>query len=312
MTHYFVGIDIAKYEHVASIYDSSTGEYTLDSLHFTNDLKGFKQIRANLSKLNKDEVVIGFESTAHYHQDLFNYLSGMNYTCYLINPYMTSRFRSVSLRDAKNDNIDSRSIAAFLSLEYKNIRKEDFFANELKELCSQRDYLIKETSSLKIKEISYLDRLFPELETITGKAGIHSKAISAILKEYPGGKQISKARIDHLISIADKASQGRYPESKIRKIKEAAKASVGYPSEALSLKIRQCIEMTEAIEKQIDEIVSMIKKHPLVDKSPLFKIKGINAIEIGYIMSAIISISLMSSLNSDMFIVVILFRTTPT
>ena len=65
---------------------------------------------------------------------------------------------------------------------------------------------------------------------------------------------------------------------------------MGFHSAALSLKIRQCIEIIEAIEKQIDEIVSMIKKHPLVDKSPLFKIKGINAIEIGYIMSAIISI----------------------
>ena len=228
MTHYFVGIDIAKYEHVASIYDSLTGEYLLDSLHFANDLKGFKQIKANLFKLNREDVVIGFESTAHYHLGLFNYLSRMNYACYLINPYMTSRFRSVSLRDAKNDDIDSRAIAAFLSFEYRRLKKEDFFANELKELCNQRDSLIREASSLKIKEISCLDRTFPELETIIGKAGIYSKAIRAILKEYPGGKQISKARIDRLINIAFKASQGKYPEAKITKIKEAAKASVGY------------------------------------------------------------------------------------
>ena len=32
MTKLFCGIDVAKYEHVASIYDPSTGEIMLDSL----------------------------------------------------------------------------------------------------------------------------------------------------------------------------------------------------------------------------------------------------------------------------------------
>ena len=104
---YCVGIDIAKYEHVVSILDSLTGELIVDSLHFDNSLKGFNILLSNLSKLNKDDVIIGFESTAHYHQALFNYLSKNQYKCYLINPLMISRFRSISLRDSKNDNIDS-------------------------------------------------------------------------------------------------------------------------------------------------------------------------------------------------------------
>ena len=82
MTKYFVGIDIAKYEHVASIYGPLTGEYILDSLHFTNDDKGFKSLLVKLSKLNKKDVVIGFESTAHYHQTLFSYLTKKKYKCF--------------------------------------------------------------------------------------------------------------------------------------------------------------------------------------------------------------------------------------
>ena len=38
---FYVGVDIAKYEHVASILDSTTGEFLVDSLHFDNNLKGF-------------------------------------------------------------------------------------------------------------------------------------------------------------------------------------------------------------------------------------------------------------------------------
>ena len=107
----YLGIDIAKYEHVASIYDPSTGELILDSLHFDNNIKGFNQLLSKLKSFKKSDVVVAFESTAHYHQNLFNFLSDQKYKCYLINPYMTSRFRSVSLRNAKNDNIDSRVIA---------------------------------------------------------------------------------------------------------------------------------------------------------------------------------------------------------
>ena len=294
---YFVGIDIAKYEHVASIYNSINGEYTLDSLHFDNNVKGFKTLLSNLSNLNKDDIVIGFESTAHYHLSLFSYLTKKHFICHLINPIVTSKFRSISLRNAKNDNIDSRTIALYLSFDYSRLLKQEFESNELKELCIQRDSLIKDSSKLKIKLLTYLDRVFPELETIVGKQGIHSKAIRAILKDYPTAHSIASTRIDHLINLSNKASRKRFPTSKVRKIKEVAKISIGYHSSAISLKIQQSILTLETLEKQTDEINEAIIHTPCVMNSPLHKIKGINSIEIAYIMSAIININRFSDPN---------------
>ena len=288
---FYVGVDIAKYEHVASILDSTTGEFLVDSLHFDNNLKGFNLLLSNLSGLNKKDVVFGFESTAHYHQTLFGYLSGKKYRCFLINPFMTSRFRSLSLRNAKNDNIDSRAIASFLSFEYRNLIEDDFFLNELKELSIQRDSLLKRSSSLKTQLLTYLDRVFPELESTVSKAGIHSKAVRAILKECPTAGDISSTRIDHLQKLAKDASNNRYPADKIRDIKKVAKTSIGFPSEALGLKIRQTILMLEELKKQIDEVNLAICSSPTVIDSPLHKIKGISSIEIAYIMSAIININ---------------------
>ena len=288
---FYVGVDIAKYEHVASILDSTTGEFLVDSLHFDNNLKGFNLLLSNLSGLNKKDVVIGFESTAHYHQTLFSYLSGKKYKCFLINPFMTSRFRSISLRNAKNDNIDSRAIASFLSFEYRNLIEDDFFLNELKELSIQRDALMKQSSRLKIQLLSYLDRVFPELESVVSKSGIHSKAVRAILKECPTAGDISLTRIDHLQKLAKDSSNNRYSSAKVLAIKEAARTSVGFPSEALGLKIRQTILMLEELKKQIDEVNLAICSSPTVIDSPLHKIKGISSIEIAYIMSAIININ---------------------
>ena len=141
---------------------------------------------------------------------------------------------------------------------------------------------------MKIKLKSYLDRVFPEME---GIVNIHTEAIKAILKEYPTAKDIAEVRINRLQNLARTASRGRYPSVKIIRLKEAAKASVGYPSEAIGLNIRQCIETLEVKERQIEEIESMIVTHPLVVQSPLKQLKGMNDIEIGCIMSAIISIS---------------------
>lgn len=289
MTKVFCGIDVAKYEHVASIYNPVTGEIILDSLHFDNNDKGFKSLLSNLSKLKKEyEVLVGFESTGHYHQTLFNCLTSNKYKCYLINPYMTSKFRSISLRDAKNDNIDSRTIARFLSLEYINLKDAEFLSNELKELSIQRDFLMTDSSKMKIKLKSYLDRTFPELETIVD---INRAAIRGILKEYPSAEAISSVRIDKLKNIAKEASGNRYSLSKIETVKEKAKESIGIRSTGIELNIIQCIETLELKEKQIDKIEKEIKKHPLVFNSPLHQLTGINDVEIAYIMSAIISIA---------------------
>lgn len=291
----FIGIDVAKYEHVASAFDSSTGELVVDSLHFDNNVEGFNTLLSSLSKF--DDCIFGFESTAHYHQNLFSFLSSKKFKCYLLNPIQTCHFRGLSIRNAKNDNIDSKSIAQFLMFSSEELIQEEFNQNDLKELCTQRDDLLKESSKLKIQLLSYLDRVFPELESIVGKSGIHSKAVYAILKECPTSKRISNTRIDHLIHISNVASGKKFKEEKIRLIKEASKKSVGFDSAALALKIRLTIESLEHIKRQINEVNNAIQENPLVCESPLHKIKGMNSIEIAYIMSAIINISRFDSIK---------------
>lgn len=63
-----------------------------------------------------------------------------------------------------------------------------------------------DSSKMKIKLKSYLDRVFSELEKIVD---INTKAIKAILKEYPTARDIANTRIDRLKNIATDTSQGR-------------------------------------------------------------------------------------------------------
>lgn len=126
--------------------------------------------------------------------------------------------------------------------------------------------------------------MFPELESIVN---INTSAIRAILKEYPTAKFISSIRIDKLKNIVKEASKGKYPVAKVEALKEAARTSIGIDSSSIGLNIKTL----ELKERQIDIIEKEIKKHPTVLNSPLHQLIGINDIEIGYIMSAIISIT---------------------
>ena len=51
-------IDVTKYEHVTSIYNPSTGEIILDSIHFDNNDQGFNTLLSSLSKLNKRNEIL--------------------------------------------------------------------------------------------------------------------------------------------------------------------------------------------------------------------------------------------------------------
>ena len=74
----YAGIDIAKLNHFASAI-SSDGEELIKPFKFTNDNDGFQLLISKLDPLDKDSLIIGLESTAHYGDNLVRYLVAKNY-----------------------------------------------------------------------------------------------------------------------------------------------------------------------------------------------------------------------------------------
>ena len=65
----FVGIDIAKLNHFAAAI-SQGGEIILEPFKFTNDGDGFQLLVSKLKSFDKNSIIIGLESTAHYGDNL--------------------------------------------------------------------------------------------------------------------------------------------------------------------------------------------------------------------------------------------------
>ena len=70
----FVGIDIAKLNHFAAAI-SQGGEIILEPFKFTNDADGFQLLVSKLKSFDKNSIIIGLESTAHYGDNLVRYRS---------------------------------------------------------------------------------------------------------------------------------------------------------------------------------------------------------------------------------------------
>jgi len=285
---YFVGIDIAKHTHFACIIDHN-GQLHAQSFPFENDAAGFDLLLSHLSNFSDDELVIGFESTAHYHENLANFLTLHSYSYEIINPLLSKRFRGLNIRDVKNDRVDALTIANFLFINRNHLNSRNFFINELAFLSKERNNLIKQRSRELVRLTSYLDRVFPELKPFVG-ASIKTKGFSNLLKRYSTAQEIKETRIDALFNVLN-FKRRSFSLDFVKQIKSLAKSSVGYHSAALSIIIKNIIHQIEFLSSQIDMIESELKSHPLVIDSRLHQIPGMGSIQIAYILSAIQNIT---------------------
>ena len=107
-----VGIDVSKDKFDAC---GITGEEVkLFQISVAMDRKGFEKLKKHLSSFSVSSVLIGMESTASYHVNLFSYLVAAGYKVILINPLQISNYVKMELRKTKTDKKDAVVIARFL------------------------------------------------------------------------------------------------------------------------------------------------------------------------------------------------------
>lgn len=187
----YVGIDIAKLNHVAAVL-SSDGEVLIEPFQFTNDDDGFCLLTSKLLSFSRDELVIGLESTAHYGNNLLLFLVPKGYKVVLVNPIQTAVLRKNNIRKTKTDRVDALLICKVLmtSQPLRFVTLQDIGLMQLKNLGRFRLVTVKQRTRLKIKLTSYVDQVFPELQYFF-RSGIHCKGCYALLKEDPSPVSIT-------------------------------------------------------------------------------------------------------------------------
>lgn len=285
----YVGVDIAKSTHYAAMTNQH-GEVLVEPFPFNNDKSGFdlflKTLQPYLSK--NEEVIVGFESTAHYAANFSHFLDQNSISYKVINPLVTANFRRTKIRKTKTDSIDSLLICNVLSLNIDSDKEcmiRDEFFSELYNLCSCRFNLVTMRTKAKIQLVTYVDRIFPELNTFFN-GNLHLNTVYQLIKTYPAPEDIKKVRIDRLTNFLDDTSHGKFKKDKAVALKELAKHSIGLPSDSYVLQAKLAVNQIElftdqikSIDKQIDEAIKDLK-------TPISSVPGLSSFEIAVILSA--------------------------
>ena len=282
----YVGIDIAKTNHYASIIDSN-GEILSDPFLVKNSQDGFNLLYQKIKSFDKDKLLIGLESTAHYGNNLIYFFFKKGFKIGTINPIQTSTLRKTNIRKVKNDKVDSILIVKSLMMNcYTLLTEYDVDMLELKSLCRYRHNLITMRTKSKIQLATYVDQLFPELNSFF-KNNLHINTSYQLLKQYSNPTDIANINLTKLTNMLVKASKGKYNKNKAIQLKELAKTSVGIDNSALSIQIRLTIEQIEIYSKQIDEIEDNINSYMKKSDNVITSIPGISNTTAAIIISEI-------------------------
>ena len=258
-TMIYVGIDIAKETHVAAAVDSD-GVIIIEPFPFSNNHEGFKLLKSKLDSLDKNNVLVGLESTAHYAENVIFFLHSLDFNLAVINPVQTAAMRKTGIRKTKTDKVDSLLICKTLAVNaFRLYTENDIKTMKLKSLCRFRQNLKKSKARLKIQLTSYVDIIFPELQFFF-KSGLHIKSCYELLKLCSSPDDIAALHLTKLSNLLSKASRGRFGKRDAESLKSLAKSSVGVKNTYISIQITQTIAQIELIERQINELETVIEK----------------------------------------------------
>ena len=271
----YVGVDIAKTNHYASIVNHSTGEIIENPFLVTNNKQGFDLLYSKIKDLDKENVLIGLESTAHYGNNFIFYFHEKQFKLGLINPIQTSTLRKTRIRKVKNDKVDSLLICEALSLGYYNLLSNyDIELLEIKSLCRFRKDLKDKVSGAKIQLDSFVDQVFPELNYFF-KNNLDIKTAHELLKLYQSPQDISKINLTKLSNLLIKSSRGKYDKNRAIELKQLASRSVGINNSALCIQIKMTIELIELLESQIKNIEKQVSEFIKKSNNVITSIPGI-------------------------------------
>lgn len=253
----FLGIDISK-EKFDACCIGSNGEKRF-RMSASMSREGFEELLMQVSSLTKtkESVLIGMESTACYHINLYSFLTSRGFNVVIINPLLVSNFMKLQLRKTKTDKKDALIIAQFLLTKkdalYHNVVTPEI--TDMRDLARQRESLIDQMTAIKSDTKRLLTITFPELEHI---AGIFTKSMLRLLCHYPSAKTIRNAKRSKIASILIPGTYGKQTEESVDAIIRAAVTSIGTSSPAKEMLIKQKVTILTQLEDHLRQITKIL------------------------------------------------------
>lgn len=105
-----IGLDVSKGESQIQAFLDKGKPYR-KSFSIKHDIKGLGNLLEFLQEVEKsangNQPTVVLESTGHYHYPVVQFLEEQNYVYIIVNPLISHRAKSSSLRKVKTDAVDA-------------------------------------------------------------------------------------------------------------------------------------------------------------------------------------------------------------
>lgn len=274
-----IGIDIGKNKHFFCALDNQSGEIIIQPASFTNNKEGFDSLVQKLKPYSKENILIGMEDTGHYHFALLKYLLTRQFTVALINPKTTDFTRKMQGGITKNDKLDTLTICDVLDTperkkQYRITKVDQFELYEQKQLSRQHHNLKEELNVYANRLQKSIDIVFPEFNSLFKSK--YGPVYLNVLKSFGSAETIANSDIRTIRKCFEIQGRGNRISLTAEKLKETAKASIGFSSTAEEIQIRHLVSQIELINMQLAEIDKKIEEYSITNNSPIISIPGIS------------------------------------
>jgi transposase len=295
--HLLIGIDIAKEQHVASAVNYRGIEIGRP-LTFQNSEEGLKKLmrwKQTLQQQNGfSSVIFGLEPTGHYWLNLADWLAAQGSEVVLANPLTVKRNKeNRDNSQSKNDIKDSLVIADCVSRGFYSAYDPNAeIYQRIRIVMNDREYWVKQFTSLKGRLLRCLDLYFPEYQRVFPDWEIVRSI--ATLKAFPLPEDLKQLTSHEIITAwkekgGMKRAGGKTGLESAARLLAAARHSIGRTlglQEARN-ELKRLVEEYERHSQRLKEMEQELEV--LLEQAPhvtlLRTIKGLNTIVIAALLA---------------------------
>lgn len=276
-----VGLDVSKGESEVQGFLEKGKPY---GKNFSNkhDLEGLGKLLdflKEIKELTGQQPSVVLESTGHYHKPVVQYLDERHYLLIIVNPLISHKAKSSSLRKVKTDAVDAyRLCELFYKEELEPYKKRGIRLLNLRNLTRQHSNITDMYVQTKLQFQAILDQVFPEYRGVFGD--LYSLVSLIILQEYPSSEDILITSEDVLstrLKELYKNGSKKWIDEKVQLLKAAAARNPFqknlYHSHLLSVDmyinmLLQYKEHLSKLEAEIDTLAKDIEEYNIIQSIP--------------------------------------------
>lgn len=271
-----VAIDAAK-DFPKALICNYFGEVLENSFFFGVNVPGIlhlhDKIQAVVTRWQVQRVLVGIESSGHYHEDVVRSLERLGYEVTILNAYTTKEERNAALNWAKTDDLDLVSIArALVGNKGTETKLRQGIWHQLFKAVRARRAEVKHQARLKIEIRVLMDDLWREFQGLiltAGKVPVKVKIFDSfwcqasrfLMENYPDPADIIALGKEGLQRLSQEYGLRLRPHQ-INTLLAAAHGSIPKQRQDLeieTLQLKYKLEELGRVEKRVAELEDIIE-----------------------------------------------------